>query len=235
MNRSASSSLRMMWGARIALAAMLIVLVLLLAFRSFYVYAPHELPGLASTIIGTFIGALLAAVIPVAIYLRTEGNRLERLLVALVSELHATVDRLHTLPSTVVPDPADNADKKQELKVVLAHIEPTACEEAIRNGILGPGNPDNIFRLTHLARLMHEYTKFVDVLLPLVVPQSDNRHDQARAYALAQQLKGLEHFVIDFCKTVLKGLEGQGVEAPSNPKFYSDHSRSAPEDYIYQD
>ncbi len=123
---------RRVWLARLAVGLLFLSLVLFVVYTAFSVHAPDEVAELTSTLIGTLIGALLAAATGVGLFYyqgrKTEEARVEQLREVLIAELHATIDRLKT---TSVVRVSDRTGSGPDVVVVLTHLEPTACDEAI--------------------------------------------------------------------------------------------------------
>jgi hypothetical protein len=200
----------------------------------FYDYSTDALIEWLSTLIGTILGASLAATIGVWLFYyqgkKAEEARVEQLREALIAELYATIDRLSTTPSTQIPDATGG---EPNVPVVITSIEPTVCEEVIRSALFGHRNT---VTLTQLARLMREYTKAADLLSSLLYsPQITGTWFAHRLYVQGKNTKGLQQFVILFCETALKGFEAQGIELPPSERYYSDPNREAPPDFVSYD
>jgi hypothetical protein len=224
---------------RVAVACFFGGLLLATVYGAFYQQAPDTLPELTSTLIGTGLGAGLAAVVGVWLYdvqtRKSEDARVEQLRQALIAELYATTDRLNTTSVTRI---TDDEEQRPEVVLVLTHLEPTVCEEAIRSALFGH---ENTLNLTRLARLMREYTKAADTLVFLL--RNPNLHsmgslgflNMSGTYEQAVTVKGLQTFVLDWCGTIFKGFKDQGLMMPPEDKYYSDPSREAPPEYVQLD
>ena len=220
---------------RVFVGAFFVFIALYVIYMSFSVHSPNTLASLASTLTGeemlsTLIGTLLGGGLTLTsgfwLYRyqsrKDENERVKNLREALIAELQATTDRLKTVRPTPVPDPTGSG---QTIEVVLTHLEPTACEEAVRSGLFGHNNTAT---LTRLGRLMHDYTKAVDILSSLIWRPEMGPISVVRAYELAINVKSLEQFMVLFCETVIKGFEYQDLEIPPERKYYSDPTQWEP-------
>ena len=200
----------------------------------FYDYSPDAFVQWLSTLIGTIIGASLAAGFGIWLFYYqgrvSEEKRVEELRESLIAELYATRDRLGVSEVQIVDDPTGHGP---DVAVVFAHLEPIVCEEAIRSALFGYRNTRS---LTYLARLMREYTKEADLLhARLNNPQVFDPTMRQQMYDQAKNVKGLQQFVVLFCTTVLEGFQYQGLELPPDEKYFSDPSRQAPEGFLRYD
>jgi hypothetical protein len=200
----------------------------------FLIFAPGEFAQWLATLLATLMGAALAAASGVWLFYyqgkQSEGTRVEYLREGLIGELYATRDRLQTEPEQRVPHPTGNGP---DVVVVLAHLEPTMCEEVMRSALFGHVNTSN---LTYLARLMREYTKAADLLRSSINrPHMDDPLLKQHWYDQAKSVKNKQEFTIMFCDTILEGFESQGIKLPPEEKYFSDPSRQAPEDFIRYD
>src|SRR5919199_1341831 len=190
-----------------------------------------ECAGWFSTLLATLVGVVLAARISMWLFQvqreQNEERRKQQLRDALIAELQATIDRLNTETREIVRAPAGS--HQPDVKVVLTHLEPIACDEAIKSALFGHKNTVN---LTHLAREMRDYTKAADILRELLVSPRTDAADPAdpyppHTYQVARNVYGSERYVDEWCKTVLKGFEDQGIEIPPEDKLYTDPSKEA--------
>lgn len=187
-----------------------------------------------STLIGTIVGASLAAAFGIWLFYYqdrvSEEKRVEELRETLIAELYATRDRLGISETQSVNDPMGRGP---DVGVVHAHLEPIATEEAVRSALFGH---ENSRTLTYLARLIHEYTKEVELLhTRLNSPQVLEPTMRQQMYDQAKNVKRLQQFVVMFCTTILDGFQSQGLELPPDNKYFSDPSRQAPEGLMKYD
>lgn len=187
-----------------------------------------------STLIGTIVGASLAAGVGVGLFYYqgrvSEEKRVEELRESLIAELYATRDRLGISETQHVDDPTGYGPN---VETVHAHLEPIVTEEVIRSALFGHENTKS---LTYLARLMREYTKEADLLhIRINSPQVFDFTMRQQMYEQAKNVKRLQQFVALFCTTVLEGFQYQGLELPPDEKYFSDPSRQAPEEFLQYD
>ncbi len=198
----------------------------------FLVFAPQEFAQWLATLLATLIGAALAAASGVWLFYyqaeRAEEKRVQELREALIAELYATRDRLQIQAEQHVPDPT--GEGRPTVRVVLAHVEPTACDEVIRSALFGHANTKS---LTYLSRLMREYSKGADLLQTMINRPVMNDPDLSEhIYVRAQNVKGAQQFIVHYCDTILEGFRSQGLELPPEERYYSDPSRRAPEGFV---
>ena len=208
-------------------------LVEIIAYEVFSDRAPDQTVELISTLIGTGVGAGLAAAIGVELFYwqrdKNEERRKRQLRNALIAELQATKDRLNTTSRTSVPAPPGS--DAPDAEVVLTHLEPIACEEAIRSALFTHGDHVN---LTRLAQAMRQCTKETDLLRELLV-ESPFADLEGNNHRVARNVQGSERYVVMWCDAVLKGFDAQGIEIPPEVKFYSDpNNEGSLEDVIQQ-
>jgi hypothetical protein len=175
------------------------------------------------TIVATFAGVGLAAYLSVRQFYsqarETDNLRSEQLAQSLAGELFTVLDilagppNLHVgaaVPSTSGPVP-----------VVLAQLEPTATEEAIRVGLLGAQSSANLYQI---SSLMREYSKNSDAIAAMVRVPIWNARVADQSFKLALELtRGRMNLTI-WCVTVIYGLAAQGIEMPADPRYRSDPS-----------
>jgi hypothetical protein len=181
--------------------------------------SPGELGNYVIQLVATFIGALLAVAIGLALYdfqsIETDQRRSRQLNEAMVGELQATLDILEARHSISVPPPTGAEKGEEAVTVVLTHLEPVACEEAIRNAILGP---QDVMALSHLARHMRLYNVLAD-RLEAVLWEPSMSNQQLRYFRAAKDVRRQQNSVIAWCKVNIEGFSKQGIDIP--PRHYS--------------
>ena len=181
-----------------------------------------------STLLATFVGALLAAAVGVWLFnyqsSRNDERRSQQLLASLAAELHATIDFLESKPLTRVLPP--EGCEEEAVEVVVTSLEPTACEESIRSAVL---TPQDVFNLTHLARVMRSYTLEANLLESIITGPRTDSGVARRTYEVAQDVKNFQSSVLEYCRTITAGLEEEGIEMPSKTRHYSENSEVSKE------
>jgi hypothetical protein len=188
--------------------------------------APDELGNYLVQLGATFIGALLAVGLGLALFefqgRETEQRRSRQLNEALVGELQATLDQLEASGTRISPPPGPQ-EGEEPVEVVITHLEPVACEEAIRNAILGP---QDVFALSALARSMRVYN-IVAARLESVLWEPEIGIPQERLFRAAKNLRSRQDSVMEWCRVNIEALAEEGIEIP--PKHFS---RDAQRSYI---
>ena len=181
--------------------------------------ASGELGNYVIQLFATFIGALLAVAIGLALFdfqsRETDERRSRQLHEALAGELQATLDILEAPPGISFAPPTGAEEGEEAVAVVVTRLEPVACEEAIRNAILGP---QDVFALSHLARAMRLYN-FLAERLESVIWEPSMSNQQLRYFRAAKDVRRQQDSVIAWCKVNIEGLREQGIDIP--PRLYS--------------
>jgi hypothetical protein len=172
-----------------------------------------------STLSGTLVGALLAAIIGVGLFYyqgnKTEERRRHQLLEAWAGELQATLDTLESEPDFTIPPPEDGSEGEEEVAIRLAHLEPIACEEAIRNAVFGARDT---MALSQFAMQMRYYNADRELMYRIYAETSTPDWEQ-RIFDAAKNLKGRQDYVVMLCKQNIEWLEEIGIDIP--PRIWS--------------
>jgi hypothetical protein len=189
-------------------------------------YVPNEFATYLIQLIATFIGAVLAVAFGLALFnyqsKETDRRRARQLNEALVAELQATLDILEAPGITVSPPTGIEGEGEEPVEVVVTRLEPVACEEAIRNAILGP---QDVFALSHLARSMRLYNVLCARLESVMWGPSFG-NPQLVYFDAAKDLRRQQDKVIDWCKVNVEGLSEEGIDVPARHFSKNTHAQS---------
>jgi hypothetical protein len=190
-------------------------------------YVPNEFATYLIQLIATFIGAALAVAFGIALFnyqnKQTDQRRIWQLNEALAAELQATLDILEAPPGIRVSPPTGVEEEDEEpVEVVVTRLEPVACEEAIRNAILGP---QDVFALSHLARSMRLYNVFCARLESVMCGPSFG-NPQLVYFDAAKDVKGQQDNVINWCKVNVESFSEEGIDVPARHFSKNTHAQS---------
>ncbi len=184
------------------------------------------------TLVATLAGVGIAAYVSLRLFYREaqdrQDDRRQRIMQSLTAELFTVLDILNGPPHIRIPNPQN---PNIPIPVVLAQLEPTATEEAIRFGA-GVFTGTSTAALSQLSNLMREYSKASEILYPLVrewqqvAPTTDPEIWQ-RSYIASHEVLRLRENLTRWCNTGLVGLIVQGADIEDIPRYRSDPSRIA--------
>lgn len=217
---------------RYALATIVVACLLVTIGAWISDYSTEAFVAFVGTLVATLAGVGIAAYVNLRLFYREAQDRQDdqrqRLIQALAAELFTVLDILNGTPHVRVPNPQN---PNIPIPVVLAQLEPTATEEAIRFGA-GVFKGTSTAALSQLSNLMREYSKASEVLYPLVrewqqVAPTTDREIWRSSYIASYEVLRLRENLTRWCNTGLVGLIVQGAHIEDIPRYRSDPSRIA--------
>jgi hypothetical protein len=195
--------------------------------------APRELGNYLIQLFATLIGAALAVAIGLALFdfqsREADQRRSRQLQEALAGELQANLDQLEATSVLRISPPPGAQEGEGPVEVVLTHLEPVACEEAIRNAILGP---QEVFALTGMVRSVRVYN-VVAARLEAVLWEPAIGIPQERRFRAAKDLRRQQDSGMEWCRVNIEALREEGIEIP--PKRFSRDAQPAQVDRTWPD
>jgi hypothetical protein len=194
-------------------------LIILVASVIFFYLVPEAWGEWLSALLGTLIGALLAAVVGIWLFNQQtkeiDKRRRRQLLEAWAGELQAILDILEAKPIQV-PPPAGSPNSEKPIGIMLAHLDSVVSRESMRNAV---NDSKDTMALSHFVREIEGYNTAVERFQVTRWGPSLTNHE-ALLFTLAKDVKRRQDIIIEWCRANTKMLEEEeGIEIP--PRHYS--------------